>query len=516
MRNECPPAAPQWLESRDKHGLDPLGMHNSSIQTYQSLLPGISNVTQRLRYYSLYAWLSCHYAKEIGDTNSEIWRHFLRRAEALYALAAVTNQDRVGVAGSRWAAKFLAASAGRNIDFQVAAREQYLANAWGAYGAAYGSQLLEVGIFNHAKEHEIEVASPEVGEDLGKAFSNAAGTAGDKFLRVIERGVTSARHLESFKPMMPSSIVSQSREHKLAQRILFASLDGARDSDLQRRRTMLLLLDLAEATNRVPSEWQWRWSAYSGLIGPHRRWRLPAELERHRLQWRLYQANELCHVSYSVLLRMILDRLSDHPYGVVLDQLIGDVVKDLTRTLIIRPRTWNDWVSRCVQSVEPIASTRDSERSLTEFLLDDGAEGSEAGSAALSLLAAVQRRTIDIRGEIETRFAGSLSGGSRSLLSELRFFEHVGEEPFSDTLSRLLSERIVQRHVWVAVRKLRHQGDYTFLLEPDEGRIRLRHLYDPVVTAPRFGPTISFLRDLRLLDDQGITKSGTRLLEEGA
>jgi len=35
-------------------GLDPLGMQNTSVALYQRLLPGISNVTLRMRYYGLY------------------------------------------------------------------------------------------------------------------------------------------------------------------------------------------------------------------------------------------------------------------------------------------------------------------------------------------------------------------------------------------------------------------------------------------------------------------------------
>jgi hypothetical protein len=46
-------AYPEWTDYRDKGGLDPLGMQNSSINLYQRLLPGISNVTLRMRYHGL-------------------------------------------------------------------------------------------------------------------------------------------------------------------------------------------------------------------------------------------------------------------------------------------------------------------------------------------------------------------------------------------------------------------------------------------------------------------------------
>jgi hypothetical protein len=76
-------AYPEWTEYRKKNGLDPLGMQTGSVNIYQRLLPGISNVTLRIRYYGLYAWLARTYAKEIGDTNPKTWQRFIRRTEAL-------------------------------------------------------------------------------------------------------------------------------------------------------------------------------------------------------------------------------------------------------------------------------------------------------------------------------------------------------------------------------------------------------------------------------------------------
>lgn len=106
-------AYPEWTDYRDKSGLDPLGMQNSSINLYQRLLPGISNVTLRMRYYGLYAWLASMYARRSRSTDIRKWQQLIRRAEALYALAAVQGGDDAGVSGSRWARRKLATSSGR-------------------------------------------------------------------------------------------------------------------------------------------------------------------------------------------------------------------------------------------------------------------------------------------------------------------------------------------------------------------------------------------------------------------
>ena len=40
---------PEWTERAEKRGLDPLGMQTTSIALYQQLMPGIGNVTLRMR-----------------------------------------------------------------------------------------------------------------------------------------------------------------------------------------------------------------------------------------------------------------------------------------------------------------------------------------------------------------------------------------------------------------------------------------------------------------------------------
>jgi hypothetical protein len=152
-------AYPQWTEYRKKNGRDPLGMQTGSVNIYQHLLPGISNVTLRMRYYGLYAWLTRTYAKASGDTNPKSWQRVVRRAEALYALIAQRSGSRTGVAGVDWAARALGNPSGTVIDFAAAAEpgseHYYLKQKWGVYGLAYASQLFEIGVFAEAEGHTI-------------------------------------------------------------------------------------------------------------------------------------------------------------------------------------------------------------------------------------------------------------------------------------------------------------------------------------------------------------------------
>jgi hypothetical protein len=78
-------AYPQWTDYRAKSGLDPLGMQNSSINLCQRLLPGISNVTLRMRYYGFYAWLAAVHARQSSrSTELKNWHNNLFAGRRLF------------------------------------------------------------------------------------------------------------------------------------------------------------------------------------------------------------------------------------------------------------------------------------------------------------------------------------------------------------------------------------------------------------------------------------------------
>lgn len=81
---------PFWAENSGfMTGRDPLGVQNSSITTYGRLLPGMTNLTLRLRYYGLYLWLLSVYHKnnkELTESNLQGHYSFIRRAELIVRL----------------------------------------------------------------------------------------------------------------------------------------------------------------------------------------------------------------------------------------------------------------------------------------------------------------------------------------------------------------------------------------------------------------------------------------------
>ena len=78
-----------------KGGRDPMGIQNSSVATYGRLLPGLTNLTGHIRYYSLYCWLISEYKslKISGKTDVHQY-NFIRRAEL--AMALIMKDQNIG------------------------------------------------------------------------------------------------------------------------------------------------------------------------------------------------------------------------------------------------------------------------------------------------------------------------------------------------------------------------------------------------------------------------------------
>ncbi|KKJ78002.1 hypothetical protein WH95_06250 [Kiloniella litopenaei] len=512
-------AYPEWTEYRKKNGLDPLGMQNSSVSLYQTFLPGISNVTLRMRYYGLYAWLAQRYAKEVSDTDLQNWKRYVRRAEALYALVASHHTGETGIAGIEWATSALSEQQGDSIEFAEAAEpgseNYYLKQVWGAFGAAYRSQLFEIGIFDSSHIHEIPLPSRPLGEGLAEAFADAAGPLADLYFNIVERGVATIAELDELAPLLPSVISPDSTEQKYYREILVTQKNAPTAGALSRKLSVQLILKVATLLGREPHPDEIRWVLYAGCDqnGEPLVLNNPA-LEAQRLRWWVYQANDLCHVAHEVLLKFTLDILGDHRAGIGLANLVGQCTEKILDEFEDHPKSWDTLVSAIELENNAFDSLKvGAEITLASNIIRAGRDDatvctSETAAKALHLLAILHRRIRDTNTDLYESLGGFNTDAFRSLLSETRFLDSQKEEPFRKTIERIIEERIIRRHLWIALRKLRHQGDYTFLIEADNGRLRLREKDGPVFTNPRLGPAITFLKDVGMLGDDGLTSQG--------
>jgi hypothetical protein len=197
--------------------------------------------------------------------------------------------------------------------------------------------------------------------------------------------------------------------------------------------------------------------------------------------------------------------------------LINQCVAEIMDSAPSWPETWSEFLD----ANPPSANAGSDADENSDFSLSEAARPGNGDAAkctaenawtALRLLAVLMQRCAPANALIKEELGGLDRQGFRSLVTEAQFFSKAQGKTFTQLVAQLLEDRIIKRHLWVAQRKFRYQGDYTFLIECDDGLVRLRSTSGPVFTNPRLGPAIRFLEDLNLVDGGGLTAAGERLV----
>lgn len=505
---------PEWTERAEKRGLDPLGMQNLGVALYQRLVPGISNVTLRMRYYGFFCWLSDSYAREIGSTDYEAWRRWVRRGEALLALASAraswpAGEGVGGIGGIEWANEALGQSlaAGVNaIDFSAAASNdkdvrRYLRQSMGVFGGAYFSQLSEMGLFEMGPDGLQRPTA--TGRELAHAFRNAIGEKAEAaFIKALGEGFVSIEGLDQLRPLIPAGIAEISPEREVYEELL-TGREGSGDGAQSRRLTVTLLLRTAGAANRRPDEGLVRWQMFEPLQG------LEDVLEEQRVRWEAYHCQDMFQVAAAALLDWAIELLGSVAAGLYPAQLSALAEERLTASLgADAGRTWF--------ALREGTDHFEFEEAWAQLTGRGGGREQRAALAArlmVALDARVAKRP-DLASAIDVELRPR--GGARSILGELGWLRDRGDRKVQNLLAQYLLDRVVRRHSQVALQKLRRQRDYTFLLESHDGRLVPLSGYQPVPTTPRLTPAIQFLTDVSLVDANGLTARGRAVLGANA
>lgn len=499
-------ALPQWTSKIDKRGLDPLGMQNAGVTLYQALMPGISNVTLRMRYYGFFCWLSDAYARRGVTTDFEIWRQWVRRAEALFALICADATGQGGVGGIDWAQQVLQ-SDDEVIDFAAAAStdasvKRYLIQSLGVFGAAYYTQMQEMGLFEPGP-NGIQRVTAEAGLAAAKAFRSSIGPDVETmFIDAVDAGRVDRDSLTALQPLVPSRVPDPSDERAAYEDRLFVTGPQAQVTDTSRRASLSLILDVALREGARPTPESVRWALFEPPA-----YELPDDLESQRLLWETYQCQDLFQVAAAALLAWAISIMGEAEDGRPLAEIQSAVEERLTEVDAAVPEeTW--------------AGMRDSTdaeafewRKVWARLTGRRGSPEEKAWDAVRLIAALHRRVM-VRDDLTAALPKALpiNGQARSIVTELRWFEHHRNVPVARLIGEYVVQRVVLRHSWVAMQKLRRQKDYTFLFEARDGRLVCLSGYQPVATTPRLAPAIQFLEDVHLVAPDGLTARGRALL----
>lgn len=528
-------------------GIDHLGTQTPCVMIYGQLLPGITNVTDRARYYSFYPWLVWSYDQRYAKDDYDHFVERFRRADCLFTLIAERhaqatdhNNERHGVAmvGRTKLVPALAtlrAGVPLRLSFYATTEDtpqRYFMNRLGGFSQYYAGTLAVLQLMESSSRSWSRY-SDQYGAPLAQAVDGAV--PGKQFWQVVEKDSVTLEELDELSAFCACNIAGSLDECQQLTDIFFDTDNRYAEEGTQRCRSLAMIQQLAEA---LPNDWDlteevFRGCVYSGALPDGEVWDIPETLRPTRAHWAVYVRNDLMSVAFQTILAICLQEL--------------------------QPQSTAQ--RRAFHTVEAFAGWFASSETVAGVLSDLGVDS--FGDLVASSRAHGSVLTDWMNDAHEIQLGGQLIGGwqpgvniapllsqSLSLLAMLVARDDPRQQPYSglaithealrDYPINLMSLRsrnanwqamslkdvVVDLVVWcldthlrVALRKLRQSGKSTFQLRPSERGLEVvgNQIPPPSQTTPRFWQAVQILRDLGVLERDGshmtrLTASGRALM----
>jgi hypothetical protein len=514
-------------------GLDHLGTQAPCVLIYSQLLPGITNVTDRARYFSLYPWFVWSFETRFPEADAENFIEFFRRADCLFTLIS----ERHGRMSDHDTEKHGIAMVGRiklipalerlenGQDLRLSeytdrdSARRYFLNRMGGLGQYYAGTLGQLELMDPSSKPWIKYTI-ERGKPLAQAVE--AAVPSDRFWSVLQADRVTLSDLDALSAFCACRIPGNGNECQALRDIFFDRPNGFAALGEQRRKSLALVMHLARALHAAGgsdlTEEHFRAAIYTGKLPGQTSWAVPEKLRSTLDAWAVYERNDLFSVTMQSVFALCLDALNPIGEGEEPDRssveafaahlansadahsasglLGGGSFGDLCQALGKDGNLPSSWESP------------EHEIQIAERLVD----GVQRGGKVANLLADAVRilALLHLRDDQNTNPYGSLPISADDLIDypiNLGSFRLRCDKWCDLRLQDVMADLfawLLNTHLRVALRKLRNTGQSTFRFRPTERGIRIvDDIPPPAPTTPRFRQAVQVLRDIGALTRDG-------------
>jgi len=509
-------------------GLDHIGTQGPCILIYSRLLPGITNVTDRARYYSFYPWLIWSYAARYNDReNFNAFVETYRKADCLFTMIAERHAQVNGGDAARHGPAMVGRDTlndavkmmgeGKSIRLSTystreESSERYFANRLGGLGQYYAGTLTQLDILAAVEKPWLSYTH-ERGGPIAQAFDRSV--PGRLFWDAVDADIVSAQTLDALDGFCPCCLPRRHDERDALLDILFDRRSEFEAEGVQRRKSLALLLclvsDLKEDQLSSFNEQTFRVAVYTETLPDGAEWCPPASLANTRSAWAYYVRNDMMSVAMQKAFAISLAALAT-------ESIPPSSIEEFSQLLASRPEIIKALSKLKAKTFGELCSAL---KSRAPALADFTADGHELAWVAARV--SRERQQLDL----EPEFLASVV----NLLAILRMREYqdapaygplpmdsvqLQDSPINLSSFRERCEKwrdmalsevvvdlvswILETHMHVALRKLRQSSTATFRIHPTERGIEARgDVPVPAKTNPRVRQAIKILWDVGAL-----------------
>lgn len=514
---------PFWAKSGNfTRGRDPLGIQNSSIAVYSTLLPGMTNLTLRLRYYGFYLWLLDKYhqlPESDGFKQNHIGQYtFVRRAELILAYLMKNKFPKEqSVIGSNFAESYLHQE--KNIGFydiklgadKTKTTEKgsvYWDYTSGALGQYYAGSLINMGLIN-VKENFFE-RTAEKGKELAKAYGvSISENCGLLLLKRITEGKLYRADFEILKDIALNKNVVNTTEGDFYIKMLLNN-DGEKSKTAldyvseQRKQSIRLFLWIIQNT-KEHKMWE-NMPQLSYLMCAVSK---KEEVSEATYGWYYYYLNEVTHHSLETIFWGLLSEMELGNYS--LQQFLNEITEKVVNNFELKNIILQDYIESI--SSEPTSVSDSLDKISNAVKKNLSVEGICLGIITLLHLYKINsQNSKDISDYAVNHFLNNKNGNVIDVFEQYIKKNQLLE--FKEFIKKII-HKILNEHIAVAYNKM---GDgeknlLKFLIENNY----LVHIetMEPNFTSPRLKTLFNFTRDLNLVDkEEQLTTLGENILEQ--
>ena len=490
-----------------KVGLNHLGYRNAAEDLFTTLLPGLNNVTARIRYYSFYCWLIDKFFQNKPEPTVGEYNAFVRTAEYLLAILHAGLKDSGGIPGIDYAIDTMESDpdivdlhSGTSPANGTSTRGTFWANPGGVLRQYYGNSLQDMGItVPSLKISGISDISKQgdhiTGKDLSEYFEESIGSnASALFLNCIRKEKISREERDILRPPFSMKNVPGSigEREMLIQMLLQEDYPG-RSSRQLRRDTIRYYLEYC-SDPLIKS--------YNDELG------FPRYLYKRYLKgerdsscitgWYCFYLDDAWQYYASVILERVLDILRKDKFGkwVNLNDFTDEIASAVTTKFNADDTSLESVISnqQDISGKDNIGRISKAMSALFDYYIINNAIWPDS-----SFL------------KVELGYYGTDDFHSAS-----EYINKGKHMIFKDFVKQFIESKIIFRHYNISLRKYYQTGiaSHKFMIE--DGHIRyLKDTFTQAThTSPRLVSLIAFLSDLDLVHDLTLTEKGKELLKK--
>ena len=521
---------PEWVESSatDAGGLDLLGLRNVAQSISNYCLNGITTISPQIRYLSIRSWITQMYAKcELSDDYSS-FLEFGSKLESAVAIGSLLNNSTMtGIVGGTKAHEIIEES-NSIIDLERLV-QQLIINM-------YTGPSTDLGIAFH-RESGITGLTKERGERLANAIMDKV--VNTKFVQKVlvnkKVGKASRNDLIELGRILSISKIPDD-ERDILLEILMPTDPGAYvgENDIRRIATYTILLQLAQDNQRIPTLDIF----FEEILNP-KNGNNKGLLEIYN-GWLCFLIRDSIAVAHEVTLQFVKSELGvetkkSFPRNVIIRSLINDSssMENELRSLGLMNSNekienlhfmdiYKSLEKQINQSEFDLSMQRWKNSSLNELNLIKTLEGNSPGAVCLvPIVWLISYFRLNGNLDHDDVAVNLLSRGrwERFGLKEVIFptiEKWQIENPTYLTIVGELISRTVDQHLRIAWSRLATDiSKDVSIIKADGNKWQYKKDFYAGRTAPRIREAIGWLKQLKLINENGITSEGEEILNRG-